>query len=153
MNDWKGASALCMNEGRLLMVLQGKEYEEKRWTVPSGGLEEGETLRECCKREVWEETGYEVDVRKHLYTKWGCEGSVSTTIHYYEVQLLKGEATLHDPDQLIHRIEWISLDELKDLPLCFPEDQSILEAYMSKKQNILSRKENSHVLAQYTLEK
>ncbi|QHE61627.1 NUDIX domain-containing protein [Rossellomorea vietnamensis] len=137
MNEWKGASALCMNEGRLLMVLQGKEEEEKRWSVPSGGLEKGETLRECCKREVWEETGYRVDVGKHLYTKWGCEGKISTTIHYYEVQLLGGVATLQDPDQLIHRIEWISLQELKDLPLGFPEDQSILEAYMSKKHNIL----------------
>ena len=30
------------------MVLQGKEEEEKRWSVPSGGLEKGETLEECC---------------------------------------------------------------------------------------------------------
>ncbi|RBP07955.1 hypothetical protein DET59_101324 [Rossellomorea aquimaris] len=37
MNEWIGASALCMHEGRLLMVLQGKEEEEKRWSVPSGG--------------------------------------------------------------------------------------------------------------------
>jgi ADP-ribose pyrophosphatase YjhB (NUDIX family) len=137
MIDWKGASALCMNEGRLLMVSQGKEEEDKRWSVPSGGLEERVTLRECCKREVWEETCYEVDVGKHLYTKWGCEGSISTTIHYFEVQVVRGAATLQDPDQLIHRIEWISLNELKEIPLCFPEDLSILEAYMSKKQNIL----------------
>lgn len=137
MNEWKGASALCMNEGRLLMVLQGKEEEKKRWSVPSGGLEEGETLRDCCEREVWEETGYRVNAGKHLYTKWGCEGDISTTIHYYEVQLLGGKAILQDPDQLIHRIEWISLQELKNLPLCFPEDQSILEAYMRKTHNIL----------------
>lgn len=139
MYDWKGAAALCINEGRLLMVLQGKENEEKRWSVPSGGLEEGETLRECCKREVWEETGYEVEVGKHLYTKWGIEGSISTMIHYYDVQLLGGKATLQDPDQLIHKIEWMSVQELKNLPLGFPEDQSILEAYMSKKQNTRSR--------------
>ena len=76
MNEWNGASALCMQEGRLLMVLQGKEEEEKRWSVPSGGLEIGETLSECCKREVWEEICYEVEVGKHLYTKWGNEGGI-----------------------------------------------------------------------------
>ncbi|MCA1058756.1 NUDIX hydrolase [Rossellomorea aquimaris] len=138
MYDWKGASALCMNEGRLLMVLQGKEKEEKRWSVPSGGLEKGETLMECCRREVWEETGYEVEVGKHLYTKWGNEGNITTQIHYYEARLIGGAATLQDPDQLIHKIEWITLSELKKLPLCFPEDESILEAYMSHKQNALS---------------
>ncbi|MFI8574275.1 NUDIX hydrolase [Rossellomorea aquimaris] len=138
MNEWIGASALCMHEGRLLMVLQGKEEEEKRWSVPSGGMESGESLQECCKREVWEETGYDVEVGNHLYTKWGNEGSISIRIHYYEVQLLGGEATLQDPDQLIHNIEWFSLQELKNLPLGFPEDHSILEAYMSKKLNTLS---------------
>ncbi|TMU87447.1 NUDIX hydrolase [Bacillus sp. BHET2] len=122
-----------MHEGRLLMVLQGKEEEEKRWSVPSGGLEIGETLSQCCKREVWEETGYKVEIGKHLYTKSGNEGGISTTIHYYEVHLLGGQATLQDPDQLIHKIEWISLQELSELPLGFPEDQFLLESYMSKK--------------------
>lgn len=47
MNEWIGASALCMHEGRLLMVLQGKEGE-KRWSVPSRGIELDESLQECC---------------------------------------------------------------------------------------------------------
>ncbi|MGE6752706.1 NUDIX domain-containing protein [Rossellomorea sp. NPDC071047] len=138
MDEWIGASALCMHEGRLLMVLQGKEEEEKRWSVPSGGRESSESLQECCKREVWEETGYDVEIGRHLYSKWGNEGSISIRIHYYEVRLLGGEATIQDPDQLIHKIKWISLQELKNLPLGFPEDHSILEAYMSKKLNTLS---------------
>lgn len=141
MYDWMGASALCMKEGRLLMVLQGKENEEKRWSIPSGGLEPEETLRECCKREVWEETGYEVEVGGHLYTKWGNEGSIKTKIHYYESEIVGGKPTLHDPDQLINKIDWISLSELKNLPLCFPEDESILEAYMYKKQSATGNKD------------
>ncbi|MNI15412.1 hypothetical protein D3C73_687090 [compost metagenome] len=38
MNRWVGAAAICVNSDRqLLMVLQGKPEEEKRWSVPSGG--------------------------------------------------------------------------------------------------------------------
>ncbi|WP_275667952.1 NUDIX hydrolase [Paenibacillus oryzisoli] len=37
MNPWVGAAAICNNSDRqLLMVLQGKPEEEKRWSVPSG---------------------------------------------------------------------------------------------------------------------
>lgn len=54
-----GAADVCLNaEGRLLMVLQGKPEEDKSWSVPSGGAENGETLEATCVREVCEETGY-----------------------------------------------------------------------------------------------
>lgn len=72
MKRWIGTAVICMNEkNEFLMVLQGKVNEEKRWSVPSGGQEEGEELEECCVREVWEETGYEVEVIDKLCEKKG----------------------------------------------------------------------------------
>jgi aminoglycoside 6'-N-acetyltransferase len=36
---------VCINaEKKLLMVLQGKPEEEKRWSVPSGRMEEDEEI-------------------------------------------------------------------------------------------------------------
>lgn len=56
IEKWIGATGICVNSDRqLLMVLQGKPEEEKRWSVPSGGKEKGETLEQCCIREVYEE--------------------------------------------------------------------------------------------------
>lgn len=53
MKRWIGTAAICVNEkNEILMVLQGKKEEPKRWSVPCGGQEEGETLEECCIREV-----------------------------------------------------------------------------------------------------
>ena len=87
MERWIGCAAVCVNErNEVLMVLQGQKGEKKRWSVPSGGLEKGETLEECCIREVWEETGYNVEVVSKIYEKrrdyiWG-----SVYVHYYVVK-------------------------------------------------------------------
>ncbi|MEB8774661.1 NUDIX hydrolase, partial [Bacillus cereus] len=36
MERWIGSAAVCVNERKeVLMVLQGKEGEAKRWSVPS----------------------------------------------------------------------------------------------------------------------
>ena len=51
------------------MVLQGKQEEEKKWSVPSGGRFPNETFDECCKREVYEETGLIIEVKQELFVK------------------------------------------------------------------------------------
>ena len=52
--------------GRGIVVRDGKillshELNTGVYMTPGGGIEEGETLEECCKREVREESGYEVN--------------------------------------------------------------------------------------------
>jgi len=55
---WVGAAGWCVDEhDRVLLVLQGQPIEEKRWGIPGGGRRPGETLEECCRRELREETG------------------------------------------------------------------------------------------------
>lgn len=39
-------------------ILLSHEVRQGVYTLPGGGLEEGETLAQCCEREVLEETGY-----------------------------------------------------------------------------------------------
>lgn len=34
------------------------------WTFPSGGCEEGETLNECARRELHEETGLDLEIER-----------------------------------------------------------------------------------------
>ena len=51
--------------GRGIVVRDGKillshELNTGVYMSPGGGVEEGETLEECCARELMEETGYEV---------------------------------------------------------------------------------------------
>lgn len=124
---WKGAAAVCINdENKLLMVLQGKPEEEKRWSVPSGGIEKGETFEQCCSRETWEETGYKVAVGEQVHEKSGESYGIAYTVRYFACDVIGGTPAIQDPDGLIHDVAWKSADDLRALSLCFPEDLPFL---------------------------
>jgi ADP-ribose pyrophosphatase YjhB (NUDIX family) len=57
-----GASGLIVREGKVLLIRRGKEPYKDHWSLPGGGIERGERVREAVRREVNEETGLEVDV-------------------------------------------------------------------------------------------
>jgi len=54
------ASVLVRDEdGRVLLL---RRTDNGLWTIPTGGLKKGETIRQCAIRECREETGIEVEV-------------------------------------------------------------------------------------------
>jgi ADP-ribose pyrophosphatase YjhB (NUDIX family) len=53
--------AVIVHDGRVLLILRGKEPRKGQWSIPGGAVEAGETLRQCAAREAREETGLEVE--------------------------------------------------------------------------------------------
>lgn len=49
-------------------ILMSYEKNTDQWFIPGGGLEKGETLPACCRRELEEETGTLVAVGEHFLT-------------------------------------------------------------------------------------
>lgn len=130
MYSWKGAAGICVNEQKeVLMVLQAAPGEEKKWTVPSGTLEEDETIEECCIREFVEETGFVVKTLDKIHNKNGVisEHGISYSVEYFLVEIISGEITMQDTDEFIHDIAWKSLEEIQTLDLVYPEDIHIIE--------------------------
>lgn len=128
MKKWLGSAGVCIKEKKVLMVLQGTQDEPKRWSVPSGGLEEGETFEECCVRELREETVFDVEVIRPIFKKESNYGEV----RYFDVKIIGGEATIQDPDNLIYDIAWKNIEEIKTLELSFPEDRDFLIDYITR---------------------
>ncbi|HEV2121550.1 MAG TPA: NUDIX domain-containing protein [Chloroflexota bacterium] len=52
-------AAVFDENGRILCVKQA--YGPRRWTLPGGRMEPGESVLEALRREVWEETGYRTE--------------------------------------------------------------------------------------------
>ncbi|WP_256300885.1 NUDIX hydrolase [Haloarchaeobius salinus] len=50
-----GAKALVTSRDRVLLVREQRDDGSTFWTLPGGGLEHGETARECLARELREE--------------------------------------------------------------------------------------------------
>lgn len=57
-----GASGLVVQDGKVLLIRRGKEPYKDHWSLPGGGVERGERIRDAVRREVLEETGLEVEV-------------------------------------------------------------------------------------------
>lgn len=57
-----GASAIIFDgEGKFLLT---RRTDNGRWCLPGGALESGESVTVACQREVFEETGLEVRVKR-----------------------------------------------------------------------------------------
>jgi 8-oxo-dGTP pyrophosphatase MutT (NUDIX family) len=50
-----GARGVIIDEQDRLLLIQ--RSDNKRWAIPAGAMELGESMEECAIREVWEETG------------------------------------------------------------------------------------------------
>lgn len=53
-------AAVIINDEKVYMVRERKEVAKGLWGLPGGKLEDGESLEECIRREVFEETGIEL---------------------------------------------------------------------------------------------
>lgn len=49
-------------------ILLTYEVNTDQWFIPGGGLEDGESIQECCMRELAEETGCVVNVKESFLT-------------------------------------------------------------------------------------
>jgi len=57
-----GCSASIFDEqGRVFLT---RRADNGQWCLPGGGMEAGESVTEACEREVWEETGLRVRVKR-----------------------------------------------------------------------------------------
>jgi 8-oxo-dGTP diphosphatase len=54
-----GVGAVCVRDGRLLLVRRARPPAQGRWALPGGRLHAGETLLGAVARELREETGLE----------------------------------------------------------------------------------------------
>ncbi|WP_404408047.1 NUDIX hydrolase [Jeotgalibacillus malaysiensis] len=130
MKKWTGSAAICLNENNELLMV--RSFGSDAWAVPSGGIEEGETPEACCVREVMEETGYEVEIIRHLFLKETTIDDFEVQTNYFKVKKIGKSSGISDPDNLIEEKAWISASDMKNLKHVYPEDKAFLTKVMKR---------------------
>ena len=79
------------------------------WEFPGGKIEEGETLQNCIKRELYEELGIKA-VIGDLYLNYQYRsGEITYELYFYRVVSFSGyiKMSVHDA------IEWVGIDDIE----------------------------------------
>lgn len=126
MKQWIGSAALCINEKRKVLLVKNRDVQQ--WSLPSGGLEEGETPEQCCQREVFEETGYRISINHRLHIKRAIISSYQVETHYFLATCDERMATA-TIDSDIDEVNWWSIHEIERLELAFPEDLELIKRW------------------------
>lgn len=61
-----GVGSVIVSRGKVVLVRRGSNPDYGLWSIPGGLVNPGETLREACARESFEETGIVVEVKEPL---------------------------------------------------------------------------------------
>lgn len=117
MNVRIRVAVVIIEEGRLLLV-QHYKGGRRYWLLPGGGLEYGETIAECARREVKEETNLDVEIGDLIFVS----ESIPPDRHrhvvnlYYEGKLLGGKLKVGE-DYILEDVKFFDVDSIESLTI------------------------------------
>lgn len=113
MNALTYAAAAVIEDdaGRVLLCQQG--HGHRLWTLLGGKIREGESPNRAVRRDVYEETGADVEIVDlvGLYQVTGGVDLPDLLVHVFRARLRSGEATLNAPGRIC-RLAWHDPDML-----------------------------------------
>ncbi|MEL6450603.1 MAG: NUDIX hydrolase [Pseudomonadota bacterium] len=113
--------ALIVEDGRLLVVNAWPDGQSPLMCAPGGGVEVGSSLPDNLIREVFEETGLEIEVGAPcLVNEFHDPGSAFHQVDvYFRCRVAAGSARpaqWDDPEAIVTERRWVSRAELAALP-------------------------------------
>jgi ADP-ribose pyrophosphatase YjhB (NUDIX family) len=123
-----------IHENKILLT-QREDFET--WILPSGGVEDGESLAQAAIRETKEETGLDVKLTSlvGIYSRLG--NLLSNHAALFLAEVVGGEIQCQEGETIA--VEWFSFDEIPS-PLSVGQEQKIKDA-IAGRNGIVMRQE------------
>ena len=128
-----GCSAVIFDKDQKKILLTRRE-DNNQWCLPSGGMEPGESASETCIREVEEETGLQVEIRRligvyttpHELVVYRDGNKIQLVALCFEAEIVGGELRLSCETT---EYGYFSYQEIQELDLLLNHVQRIKDAY------------------------
>lgn len=112
------SAAVIFDESGRILLVKSTYQRFHPWGIPGGGLEYGETAEDAVLREVYEETGFTIEIKKLLLVKTFAPDKF---ILYYLCIIKDG---VFQPSDEVSEFGYFSLD---GLPGIRPRDYAIFK--------------------------
>jgi 8-oxo-dGTP diphosphatase len=107
-----GVGVYLIKEGKVLLGKRKGAHGVGLWAVPGGHLEFGESVEDCAKRELEEETGLRAtSVQTGLWSNDVIDGTKHYITFFAVIEQFDGELQLREPEKC-EEWRWFSLDAL-----------------------------------------
>lgn len=94
-----------------ILLVKSSHVNDKKWGVPKGHLEEGETLEQCAKREIFEECGIKVKLLMELTPVFSFSSAENKILNSWIcTQECENEPEPQASD--VEKCAWFSVDKL-----------------------------------------
>jgi ADP-ribose pyrophosphatase YjhB (NUDIX family) len=136
-----GCSATIFDEDRQKVLLT-RRVDNGRWCLPGGGMEAGESVEETCIREVFEETGLRVRVKRLVGVYSNPDQLViypdGNQVHFvvlnFEAEIINGKLGLSNETT---DAGFFTLEEIAQLPIHAHHDDRIRDALLEQPAAII----------------
>jgi 8-oxo-dGTP diphosphatase len=121
-----GARAIIIDEQNRILLVSHHYPERDLWMPPGGGIEASETSSDAAIREVKEETGLDVEIKKLIWhVEEVSESRGQRFVDYFLAEITGGTLSLgEDPElgdtQVLNDIKFFSREEITKLENVYP---------------------------------
>ncbi|WP_407402551.1 NUDIX hydrolase [Chryseobacterium sp.] len=125
----------CVVQDNKVLTLYENYAGNALLKLPGGGLEFGESLKDCLRRELLEELNVKIEVGSHFYTQEDFlvskfKNNEQLLTIYYLAKIVEGEK-ICIMDDGIYKVDWSSL-ESKENPFTLPIDRIVFNLLKEK---------------------
>lgn len=117
--DFINLGVVVSDKGEVLMIRRVKKETGKggavlEWAFPGGKQQFGESRTECVKREVLDETGYDIEPVREISLRVHPQILVFVVYHFCKLKTEKPIAKPKEPHE-IAEIKWVKKEDIKNL--------------------------------------